>query len=98
MAECDASRDLAGSVRELAAAIRVLAASAPPDADALLTAEEVGELLALSPRTLKEQAAARVFPHRRFGKHYRFSRADIDEIVRLAGCAAHPQRNGLRVA
>ena len=40
----------------------------PADPDALLTAEEVGELLQLSPRTLKDQAAAGVLPHHRFGK------------------------------
>ena len=57
----------------------------PPVApDALLTAEEVGELLQLSPRTLKDQAAAGVLPHHRFGKHYRFTRADVAEIVRLS--------------
>ncbi|WP_254125405.1 helix-turn-helix domain-containing protein [Amycolatopsis sp. CA-230715] len=66
----------------MAAAIRLLAATKPQDADALLTAEQVGELSGLSPRTLKDQAAARVFPHHRFGKHYRFSRADIAEIDR----------------
>jgi excisionase family DNA binding protein len=54
----------------------------PADPDALLTAEELGELLQLSARTLKEQAGAGVIPHHRFGKHYRFSRDDVREILR----------------
>lgn len=33
-------------------------------------------------RTLKEQAGAGVIPHHRFGKHYRFSRDDVREILR----------------
>ncbi|MGC7097674.1 helix-turn-helix domain-containing protein [Amycolatopsis lurida] len=82
--------DLPAAVRQLAEAVHTLAAAAQRDPDALLTAEQVGELLGLSPRTLKEQAAARVFPHRRFGKHYRFSRDDITEMVRQAGCAPRP--------
>lgn len=40
-----------------------------------------------SPAT-KDQAAAGVLPHRRFGKHYRFSRDDLQEIVRRAGHTA----------
>jgi len=91
------SQELADAIRALANAVRALAASAPKDADALLTAEQVGELFCLSPRTLKDQAAAGVFPHRRFGKHYRFSRDDVNEIVKLTRCAARPHR-GLRAA
>jgi hypothetical protein len=49
---------VAASIRELAAAVRATAPEPPADPDALLTAEEVGELLQLSPRTLKDQAAA----------------------------------------
>jgi excisionase family DNA binding protein len=99
MSDSNSPGDLADAVRDLALAVRSLAASAPRDADALLTAEQVGELFALSPRTLKDQAAAGVFPHRRFGKHYRFSRDDVAEIVRLTGCAVRPdRRRGLRAA
>ncbi|WP_228004742.1 hypothetical protein [Amycolatopsis sp. YIM 10] len=54
--------DLPAAVRQLAEAVHTLAAAAQRDPDALLTAEQVGELLGLSPRTLKDQAAARVFP------------------------------------
>ncbi len=49
---------VAAAVRELAAAVRANAPEPPEDPNALLTAEEVGELLQLSPRTLKDQAAA----------------------------------------
>ncbi len=49
----------------------------------------------LSPRMLKDQAAAGVFPHRRFGKHYRFSREDVAEIVQLTKSEVRPYRGGM---
>jgi excisionase family DNA binding protein len=70
----------------------------PADPDALLTAEQLGELLQLSPRTLKDQAAAGVLPHHRFGKHYRFSRGDISAILRLSQQAEKPRRRRLDIA
>ncbi|RZQ65531.1 helix-turn-helix domain-containing protein [Amycolatopsis suaedae] len=77
-------QSLAQALRELADAVRSLAAERTRDPDALLTAEQVGELLAIPARTVKDRAAAGALPHRRFGKHYRFSRQDVVEIVRLA--------------
>jgi excisionase family DNA binding protein len=62
------------------------------DPQALLTAEQVGDLLQLSPRTLKEQASAGQIPHHRLGKHYRFSRSDIDAILELAQAAVATSR------
>nr|WP_233223930.1 helix-turn-helix domain-containing protein [Amycolatopsis sp. CA-128772] len=83
--ECDHGEGdscaVAVAIRELAVAVRATLTEPLPDPDALLTAEEVGELLQLSPRTLKDQAAVGVLPHHRFGKHYRFTRADVAEIV-----------------
>ena len=86
---------VAAAIRELAAAVRAAAPDPPADPDALLTAEDVGELLQLLPRTLKDQAAAGVLPHHRFGKHYRFTRGDVAEIVRLG--AAEVKRARRRV-
>jgi excisionase family DNA binding protein len=88
---------VAASIRELAAAVRATAPEPPADPDALLTAEEVRELLQLSPRTLKDQAAAGVVPHHRFGKHYRFTRADVAEIVRLSAAPVKPLRRRVSV-
>ncbi|WP_338595407.1 helix-turn-helix domain-containing protein [Saccharopolyspora sp. SCSIO 74807] len=97
-----AATELASAARELAGAVRALAEHAPHDPDALLTAEQLGDLLRLSPRTLKEQAAAGLIPHRRFGKHYRFSREDAAEIVRLArktpASQGQGKGNGFRAA
>lgn len=93
-----APADLASAARELAEAVRALAEHAPHDPDALLTAEQLGDLLRLSPRTLKEQAAAGLIPHRRFGKHYRFSREDAGEIVRLAKKPPSPNTRGFKAA
>jgi excisionase family DNA binding protein len=89
---------VAAAIRELAAAVRATVPEPPADPDALLTAEEVGELLQLSPRTLKDQAAAGVLPHHRFGKHYRFTRADVSEIVRLSAAQVKPPRRRVSVA
>jgi excisionase family DNA binding protein len=55
----------------------------PRDPDELLTAEQLAELFQLSARTLKDQAGAGAIPHHRFGKHYRFSRDDIRQILHL---------------
>jgi excisionase family DNA binding protein len=89
---------VAAAIRELAAAVRATVPERPADPDALLTAEEVGELLQLSPRTLKDQAAAGVVPHHRFGKHYRFTRGDVAEIVRLSAAPVKPPRRRVSVA
>ncbi|MGK4593984.1 helix-turn-helix domain-containing protein [Amycolatopsis sp. w19] len=94
----DGGAALAASIRELASAVRALAERTPRDPAALLTAEDVGALLGLSPRTLKDRAAAGVFPHRRFGKHYRFSREDVAEIVQLTKSEVRPYRGGMRAA
>jgi excisionase family DNA binding protein len=89
---------VAVAIRELAAAVRATVPEPLPDPDALLTAEEVGELLQLSPRTLKDQAAVGVLPHPRFGKHYRFTRGDVAEIVRLSATPVKPQRRRVPLA
>ncbi|MDX3193421.1 helix-turn-helix domain-containing protein [Streptomyces sp. MN03-5084-2B] len=89
---------VAVAIRELAAAVRATVPAPAADPDALLTAEEVGELLQLSPRTLKDQAAAGVLPHHRFGKHYRFTRGDVAEIVRLSAAPVKPARRRVSVA
>ncbi|KDN17138.1 helix-turn-helix domain-containing protein [Amycolatopsis rifamycinica] len=63
----------------------------------MLTAKEVGELLQLSSRMVKDQAAAGVLPHHRFGKHYRFTRGDVAEIVRLGAAPVKPPRRRVSV-
>jgi excisionase family DNA binding protein len=67
----------------LSTALKEVASRLPLDPDALLTAEQLGEIFQLSPRTLKDQAGAGAIPHHRFGKHYRFSRTDIQQILHL---------------
>ncbi|MFJ9787520.1 helix-turn-helix domain-containing protein [Amycolatopsis sp. NPDC101161] len=89
----------AAAIRELAAAVRATVPEPPEDPDALLTAEQVGELLQLSPRTLKDRAAAGAVPHHRFGKHYRFTRCERGAceaasaaVVRSGRCSGLPRR------
>ena len=82
---------VADALREIAAAVRELAGGVEPDPLRLLRAEEVAELLGLPARTVHERAAAGVIPHRRFGKHYRFSRGDVEVIVGLMARDAPPR-------
>jgi excisionase family DNA binding protein len=75
---------LAASVGALAEVVAQLTASARADRPGeLLTAEDLSERLKIPARTIKDQACAGRFPHHRFGKHYRFSRDDITEILRI---------------
>jgi excisionase family DNA binding protein len=74
--------DIVVALHEVAAALRALARHAPPAPVRLLRVEQVAELLELPARTVRDQAAAGAIPHRRFGKYYRFNRADVEEIVR----------------
>ena len=68
----------------------------PLDPHALLTADDAATLLKLPARTIKDQAAAGVFQHHRFGKHYRFSREDIVAIQRSAQRSEKQLRRPLR--
>jgi excisionase family DNA binding protein len=79
----DHSDELVASVRELTGAIRDLVARSPVSSEELLTAEQLAELFRMSPRTLRDLAASGHIPHRRIGKHYRFGRDDIAEIIQL---------------
>lgn len=76
--------DLASSVKTLAEVVARLAASVQDDRPGeLLTADDLAERLKIPARTIKDQASAGRLPHHRFGKHYRFSRDDITEILRI---------------
>lgn len=76
--------DLAASVEVLAEVVARLSESVQADRPGeLLTAEDLAERLKIPARTIKDQACAGRLPHHRFGKHYRFSREDITEILRI---------------
>lgn len=87
---CRSTEPVAEALRDIAAAVRETMNRIEPDPLRLLRAEEVAELLALPARTVRDRAAAGVIPHRRFGKHYRFSRADVEAIVGLMAREAPP--------
>lgn len=89
---------LVTALTDITAALRNLASQAPPDPLGLLRAEQVAELLELPARTVRAQAAAGVIPHRRFGKHYRFSRDDVEAIVRHMSRPARARPASRRVA
>ncbi|RSM65004.1 DNA-binding protein [Kibdelosporangium aridum] len=71
------------SLAALTDAIRDLVSRTPVSPDELLTADQLGTLFRLSPRTLRDLAAAKQVPHHRIGKHYRFSRDDVAEILAI---------------
>lgn len=89
-------RALRDGVEAIATVLRDIVQRLPDDPDALLTTEQLAELLQLSARTLKDQACAGVIPHHRFGKHYRFSRDDIKEILRISQFEVPPRARRLR--
>jgi excisionase family DNA binding protein len=72
-------------LRDVAAAVRELADHAPSNPHRLLRADEVAELLQIPARTVRDRGAAEVVPHRRFGKHYRFSVSDVEEMIESMG-------------
>jgi excisionase family DNA binding protein len=89
---------LAVEVGAIAAMLRELLAAAKEDPDRLLTVEELATLFQLSPRTLKDRAAAGAIAHHRFGKHYRFSRGDIAKILSSYAHDSQAALNGRRTA
>lgn len=89
---------LVTALLELVVAIRDLADHAPADPRHLLRAEEVARLLQLPVRTVRDRAAAGAIPHRRFGKHYRFSVADVEQIVQFMERTPRQHMRPLRAA
>lgn len=87
---------LVAALGDLVVVIRELADHAPIDPRHLLRAEEVARLLQLPVRTVRDRAAAGAIPHRRFGKHYRFSLADVDQIVQSMERAPRQRPRSLR--
>lgn len=85
--------NLIWSVQELAAAIRELVTRSPVSSEELLTAEKLAELFRMSPRTLRDLAASSRIPHHRIGKHYRFSRDDIAEILEMTRQVSRARRS-----
>jgi excisionase family DNA binding protein len=92
------THELVTVLREIADALRETRGQAVPDPLRLLRAEQVAELLDLPVRTVRDQAAAGVIPHRRFGKHYRFSREDVEAIVQQMARTSRPRRTSFRAA
>jgi excisionase family DNA binding protein len=92
------SHELGAALREIADALREVRGQAAPDPLRLLRAEQVAELLGLPVRTVRDQACAGVIPHRRFGKHYRFSREDVEAIVQQMAREPRTRRTTFRVA
>ena len=85
----DATASVVDAIRDVAAAVRTLADHAPTDPHRLLRAEDVATLLQVPVRTVRARAAAGAIPHRRFGKHYRFSMSDVEHIVDAMQRPAH---------
>ena len=89
---------LVNALTELSAAIRDLVARSAVSPEELLTVEQLGDLFRMSPRTLRDLASTGQVPHRRIGKHYRFSREDIAEICEMAKQPVRGRTRPLRLA
>ena len=89
---------LVRSILGLTNAVRELVARSPVSSEELLTAEQLGELFRISPRTLRDLAATRTVPHHRIGKHDRFSRGDIAEIHEATKQVTRDRRSYRRAA
>lgn len=75
---------LINCLQSLGQSVSVLAAAVRADAlGELLTADELAERFRIPARTIRDQASAGMLPHHRLGKHYRFSKDDVAEILRL---------------
>lgn len=72
------------SMRLLAEAIARLGVKATAGVDELLTVDDLAVVLKIPARTIKDQLAAGLLPHHRFGKHYRFSVEDVEAILRMS--------------
>lgn len=75
--------DMTTAAYEIAGALRDLADAQAVHPNRLLTVDELADVLRMPARTLQEQTTRGAFPHRRWGKHIRFSTEDVAEIVRL---------------
>src|SRR3954451_14293907 len=75
---------LSESMRLLADAIAQLEVKSALGIDELLTVDDLAVVLKIPARTIKDQLAAGLLPHHRFGKHYRFDAEDVKEILRMA--------------
>ena len=82
MAE-EADVDLSDSMRLLADAIVRLGIKTTAGVDELLTVDDLAFVLKIPARTIKDQLAAGLLPHHRFGKHYRFDAEDVKEILHM---------------
>ncbi len=58
----------------------------------LLTIPEAARVLAVPESWLRERVRLRRVPHRRLGKHVRFSAADLEQIVARAAQQIAPTR------
>ena len=72
---------LSDSMRVLADAIARLGVKSTVGVDELLTVDDLAVVLKIPARTIKDQLAAGLLPHHRFGKHYRFDAEDVKEIL-----------------
>lgn len=75
--------DMTSAASEIASALHALADTQAVHPNRLLTVDELADVLRIPARTLHDQTAHGAFPHRRWGKHIRFSPEDVTEIIRL---------------
>lgn len=94
----DEDTDKIDSMRLLADAIARLGVKATVGVDELLTVDDLAVVLKIPARSIKDQLAAGLLPHHRFGKHYRFDAEDVKEILQMTAKRPVNRSRSARVA
>lgn len=97
--QLDIPEDLVVAVaKAVAAELKPLLATKPKEEDAILSPDQLADLLGVSKGWVYEQAALKAIPYHKLGKYLRFRRSAIDRWVDSASVpASGPPSKPLRV-
>ena len=85
--------------QEVIAALKPLLATRKGEEDAILTPDQLADLLGVTRGWIYEQAALKAIPYHKLGKYLRFRRSAIDKWVDSAAVpASGPPSRTLRIA
>ena len=84
---------------EVVSALRPLLAARKGEEDAILTPDQLADLLGVTKGWVYEQAALKAIPYHKLGKYLRFRRSAIDRWIDSAAVpASGPPSRPLRIA
>jgi excisionase family DNA binding protein len=85
--------------QEVIAALKPVLTHQKGEEDAILTPDQLADLLGVSKSWVYEQAALKAIPYHKFGKYLRFRRSAIDRWIDSAAVpASGPPSRALRIA